>query len=471
MKILHVVHGFPPEVIGGTELYVRRLVDEQRARGHDVSVFTGSVDWKPEFTVERTTLGALPVTRVHREDLYFDRWDKGFHPLVTEAFAAELRARAPDLVHVHHWIRLSSNLVATAAQVGVPAIVTAHDLFTTCPRVFRLKAKGGGDGDEACASPMAREVCVPCVPRWRFQKDDEIERSLARYRADLVRELALARVVLAPSRSHADFLASMLGFAAARIEALPHGTLVDHAPGGAPPAPARGTDGKLHLVSWGNLHPIKGAHLLLEALALADTRAGVRVHFFGEFSTPEYRERLETLARGLDVVFHGGYRSGDLDHATIDVAVLPTLARESYSFILDEAARLGVPILAADAGALAERATGRVLRFARNDAKDFGAKIDQLARDPARLDAMRRAPAPAVATFAEHAARLEAHCARAVALGPPAAPANDDAERLRDEWQRRETAFRELVRIEKWEDVVEEQRRRIAELEQALRKE
>ncbi|MFG0316256.1 MAG: glycosyltransferase, partial [Planctomycetota bacterium JB042] len=147
MRIAHAVHGHPPELIGGTELYVARLAHAQRAAGHDARVFAGSVEWREEFEVEDETVDGVPVRRVHRNDLYFDRWDKTYQPFVSDAWDRFLAEVRPDVVHVHHWIRLTSDLVAGAARAGVPAVVTAHDLFPTCPRVFRLKDDAG---DVAC---------------------------------------------------------------------------------------------------------------------------------------------------------------------------------------------------------------------------------------------------------------------------------------------------------------------------------
>lgn len=462
MKILHVVHGYPPEVIGGTELYVARLVREQRRAGHSPHVFAGSLEWRKELEVERSVVDDVPVTRVHRNDLYFDRWDKGFHPGVSQVFERHVGTLRPDLVHVHHWIRLSTNLVAIATRLGVRTVVTAHDLYPSCPRVFRLK---GAAGDEPCESPMGVEACLGCVPRWRFQRDPEITAAIRRYRADMLRELELAACVITPSTSHGTFLGRMLGYTAAQLVTLPHGSL-EETPRSAPP---RGSDGKLHVAYWSHLHPLKGAHVLLEAVRRCAHRDRIVVHLHGEASSPEYKERLEGLAEGGDVRFHGRFRVADLEHATMDVAVIPTLARESYSFILDEATLFGVPIVAAAAGALAERATGRVLTFTPNDAGDLANKLGQLVDEPSRLEAMRAAPGPKLATFAEHATQLEAIYAQAQSRATAPPPPRDDAERLRDEWNRRETAFQELVRIEKWEDIVAEQRRRIHDLEQALR--
>ena len=39
MRILHVVHQYPPEHVGGTELYTQALARRQAAAGHQVAVF------------------------------------------------------------------------------------------------------------------------------------------------------------------------------------------------------------------------------------------------------------------------------------------------------------------------------------------------------------------------------------------------------------------------------------------------
>lgn len=462
MRILHAVHGFPPEAIGGTELYVQRLARAQRDRGHEVSVFAGSLEWRPAVAVERSREDGVDVLRIHRADLYFDRWDKGFNPLVAAAFAEHVRAVRPAVVHVHQWIRLSSDLVRQAAAAGVPAVATAHDLYPSCPRVFRLK---GVAGDEACEEPMGVAACLACVPRWRFQSDAEVAALIESYRDDMREELRLARVRIAPSRTHGEFLARVLGLDPGAFETIPHGLLQE-----VPPGARRATaDGLLHLGYWSHLHPLKGAHVLLEAVGRMRERRRVRVHLFGAHADEAYAARLDQLGSGLDVVRYGRYQLQQVAAAELDLAVIPTLCRESWSFLLDEAFGLGLPIVASDAGALAERATARVRLFERNDPASLAAVLDELAADPQALARLRAGAAPEQRPFAEHAGAIEAAYARARALGPPALPAGDIEARLAEQWRRRETLLQELVRIEKWEDVVAELRQRIDDLEQEIR--
>lgn len=39
MRILHVVHQYPPQHVGGTEVYTQAVARHQAAAGHDVAVF------------------------------------------------------------------------------------------------------------------------------------------------------------------------------------------------------------------------------------------------------------------------------------------------------------------------------------------------------------------------------------------------------------------------------------------------
>ena len=122
MKILLAVHGYPPELVGGTELGVQALARAAAAAGHEVTVLAGSVDHEPRFRVTEDTdhdpgSGAsIAVRRFHRSDLYFDHWQKGCSVEVTHAFRELLSEVQPDVLHVEHWLRLSNDLVATAAR-------------------------------------------------------------------------------------------------------------------------------------------------------------------------------------------------------------------------------------------------------------------------------------------------------------------------------------------------------------------
>jgi glycosyltransferase involved in cell wall biosynthesis len=470
VKILVVVHAFPPDGRGGTESYAEAVARGLLARGHEVSVFAGSLEWRERFEQVRGVDSGLPVARVHRSDLYFDHWDKVFEPRVAQLFEEELARARPDVVHLHQWIRLGSDLVRRAAARGVPALVHLHDLFTTCPRVFRVRpdaGPGAGPFDlVTCDEPVGRAACLHCVPRWRFQSDAEIGASIERYAAEAAAEAAAAAVRVAPSRSHRSTLLRFLAPAQPSIEVLGHPRLPSGVQG-------RGVDagspaGRLRLLFFSQLVPIKGAHVLLAALRRLGAGSGVSLDAHGPFATQEYEARLRALAEGLEVRFHGEYAQDEPCRTPADAAVIPTLARESWSFWLDEAGRLGLPIVASAAGAIAERATGRVVLVPPGDEAALAAAIAELRDRPERRRALAAGPAPEGMALEEHLVRVEALLEQAVRRGAPAVPPRPDPAELCFEWDRRELAFRELLRSQGWEETVRGQGAEIERLKREI---
>ena len=80
MKILLVVHGFPPECSGGTESYVLALAKELIALDHRVEVVTGSHEGRPERHGRALRARRVLVHKIHRSGLFVDNWDKSYAP-------------------------------------------------------------------------------------------------------------------------------------------------------------------------------------------------------------------------------------------------------------------------------------------------------------------------------------------------------------------------------------------------------
>src|SRR5690606_18788660 len=107
MNVLHVVHGFPPETSGGTERTVEALARAMQRLGCTVTVAAGSLRLGNPGEPTREDHDGLPVLRLHRDDLWFESWFKTFSPPLSEGFARLLARLQPDVVHVHHWLRLT----------------------------------------------------------------------------------------------------------------------------------------------------------------------------------------------------------------------------------------------------------------------------------------------------------------------------------------------------------------------------
>ncbi len=415
-KVLQVVHGFVPECRGGTEHYVLEAALALRAAGDDVHVFTGSLQSKDVPEVVPDDVEGIPIRRLHRTGAYVDSWHKSYDPRASRLFGEALREIRPDVVHIHHWIRLTRDLVAVTNAAGIPVVVTLHDVMASCPRAFRVR-------DEAlCMRNLSVDSCLRCVPRPDWMSDGEAADEISAFASDMRSEIEGAQSVIVPSVSHRLILADKLQMPLRRFTVLPHGTLERHAPAWAVDA-GEARASVLRLAHWGHFAPFKGLHILIEALRMLPERDRRRlsVRCLGAAADPAYDARIRELAAGLPVEFTGGFRPEDIGRRRFDVAVIPSIAPESYSFVLDEAFRLGVPAIVPDRGALAERLHGAGATFAPESASSLASRISEVLADPSRLDAWK-ASIPALTPMSEHATRLGEIYERAVAAGPRVVP-------------------------------------------------
>jgi len=401
MKILLVVHGLRPEFAGGTEIYVEHLARGLADRGHTIVVLAGTREPGPPGVCRREGEG-VEVLLLRRPDKLFEYWAEAYSSFAGRAFARLLDTEGFDLVHVHHWKRLTLSLVHTAAARRIPSVVSLHDLWTSCPREHRLLEEG------PCDVPLGGSPCPPCVGGFWWQDLDEVA-EIVRLNAQMIRgEIALASRCLVPSESHRRRLANVLEMDERRFEVVPLSLPGDRTAPAAGRREATFPQGPLRIAYWGHLVPFKGPHLLLEALADFQDLDRVEVHLFGEASSAAYRVTLERLARRKPVTFHGRFDFGDIAAFPIDLAVIPSLCSESHCFVLDEAYRLGIPVLASDAGALAERVGSGGMLFRQGDARQLSGLLREILATPEKLTELRSGIPFSEGAWDRHLERIEA---------------------------------------------------------------
>lgn len=438
MKVLLCVHGYPPELLGGTERSAQQLARGLAAAGHQVVVVAGSLEvaGQAELRVSEASDGAVRVLRLHRPDLYFDHWQKSRSVRVARELRRILQAERPDVVHVLHWLRLSRDLVACAAREGVPAVVSLNDSWVSCPLAFRVDPRTRA----SCERELSALGCSSCAgtlpPHTPWVSREGAMMELAQREQQLARELRLARVILAPTRSHAERIARLApGLALGRVEL---------APPAAPPALARrapqdsGT-GELSFLSFGSLSELKGLDLLFEAFAAPGVAGRARLFLAGREDRPGVLADLARRFPEAAVTQLGEYDSVDLaaeDHLLGRAArecqafVSASRAPESFGLVLDEARALGLPTLLPKLGAFAERAAEGegALFFEAGNADALAERLRELIAAPEQLAGLRASLPEPVQESEVLAAHLEAY-ATCLAAG---APTQEDAGQ--DEW-------------------------------------
>jgi glycosyltransferase involved in cell wall biosynthesis len=429
VRVALAVHGWPPEGTGGTERSVRALALALARAGHQVLVVCGSLRRAGGEAVElerevEPADGRLEVVRVRRPDLYFDHWQKSLHPGVSASLRALLREHSAEVLHVHHWLRLSRDLVHAAALEGVPAVVTLHDAWASCPVAFRVRP----DDRSTCDVPAGPHPCVACAgalpPRTPWVPTDEAWMGFARRQQDLLRELELARAVTLPTAAHAGALERQLGLAAGTLGATLLPPARERLSGPLPLASSPGEGGRLRLVSWAGLAPHKGADVLLEALEHPALRGRVQLDLVGGPVDADFVHRLRNQAIGLEVRFLGPVEPQRLAQVArgAHAFVSASRAQESWGVALDEALELGLALVVPRTPAFAERLAGcgAALLFEQGDAAALAAVLGRLLAEPdlwPRLAAAARAVELPDAD--QVAARTSELYAATLAAGPP----------------------------------------------------
>jgi glycosyltransferase involved in cell wall biosynthesis len=401
MRILQVVHGFPPQEWAGTELVTLHLSHALRERGHEVTVLARTYEeGSPEGAVRESTVEGISVARIVNNygfsPTFRLRYD---NPFVNRPTCQWLAQQQPDVVHIQHVQHLSVSLLRMVPALGYPTVLNLHDFFFPCERIQLIDAQ-----QRLCPGPDRGERCVSCL-------QDRASAQEARRRfTDMERALRAPDVVVTPSCFLTDKVSGYFPFLAGRIRTIAHG--VKTVPGVTRERPPRTPGTPLRLLYIGVLAPHKGAHVLIEALK-GISREAVEVSLYG-LEWPQwltYVEQLRASAKELSVKFCGPYVHDQLGDILMqhDVVVMPMIWEETFSLVTREAFLAGLPVVAARRGALIEAVQDGVngLHFEPENPMDLRRCLERLLTEPGLLEQLRSA-APHVKTMAEYASEIEA---------------------------------------------------------------
>ena len=445
MRILVAVHGYPPEMHGGTEHSVATLVRGLLRLGHHVTVLAGTDraggHWEVTEDLDRDPQSGREarVVRVQRGDLYYGHWSKALHPGVSRLLAELLARERSEVLHVHHWLRLSRDLVATAARAGVPAVVSLHDAVTNCLVHHRVRPATW----QACEVPLAPDPCLACATGWPpvtpWRGRDEQAAELQRHREEFGRELSLARAITVLSDDQAERLRPHVPPAV-----VERGLVVLPPARGKPLQPRRphaAPQGREPLLvgHWSGLHPLKGTDLLVEAIAeLKRLDVPVELRLAGFVADTAFERRLRERAADLPVRFLGPFGANLDRHEATDVHCFAAAsrARETWSLVADEAAELRLPLALPRLGAPARRYEGHgALLHEPGSIAGLASDLARMRNEPGLLGGLRNVlarPALLRPTEDEAAAAFAWLYDLAVRAGPPEAPPRDVAGEERD---------------------------------------
>jgi glycosyltransferase involved in cell wall biosynthesis len=449
LKVLVVIHGYPPTAVAGTELCAQRLCVALRERGHEIFVFTREERLGyPEYKIMNDERDGIPIVRIVnnftklRKDYYYE-----YHPRVEEIFERYLLRIEPDLVHVQHLAGASWGIPKIVKKHGVPLVISLHDYWYPCERVQLLRPEGricpDPDGGRNCALYCAHGslslLASAVMERTRFafglldrfpgerlalktaaafqrlamrRKTRRLARVYGRRCERLMGGLRTADLLISPSEK-ARSIYTGLGVPDSRHMVIPHGM---------PEIKVRELafeeedyDGARPLIVGyiGNIMAHKGVALLLKAVKKFPP-SKIQLKMYGRSYPPRYARIIKKVAGRFhagQLEIHGVYRPDDLPKilAGLDLLVIPSLWHETFNLVLWEAWAAGLPVIVSRVGAMVDFVREGVdgLTLAPGDWRDLYKKLSQVLGEPSLLQRLRKGITRRCISLDENAERYE----------------------------------------------------------------
>lgn len=430
LKLLYVVHGFPPDTWAGTEIYTLNLAKEMQRLGHSVAILArvpgpggeGSVALagEPEdFSVEESEFEGLRILRMTHRLQHRSLEESYLHPRADAAFRKVLLAQKPDLVHFQHLIHTSAGLVHIAKDMGCATVVHCHDYWALCSRVQLIRP-----GGEICEGNMAAG-CFLCVKEKKLELVESVSKAgeignkllgilaggagrlgserakvLSKEYAELrTREeyvpgaYAAADLQISPSRFLRDRLLASGKFDPHRFLYLDNGMRTDHVQ-----ALAKKPSKVMRFGFVGSLVWYKGDEVLVRAMAKLGPDVEAELNVYGSFDPKgdEHHQHLVQIAEetGARVNFKGRFDNSKLSevYAEIDVLVVPSVWFENSPITIHEAYLTHTPVVTSNIGGMAEYVRDGVdgLHFDVGDPASLARVLKRFVDEPELIESLSK---------------------------------------------------------------------------------
>lgn len=388
MNILHYSLGLPPFRSGGLTKYSIDLMETQVSQGEQVLLlFPGHFSVRKKTKIADLPLykgiqvfeivNPLPVpllNGISKTELFTEKVNP------SEIYISFLKKFKPNVIHIHTLMGIHQEFFLAAKELNIPIVYTTHDYFGICPKVNLVD-----NNSEICSDYQLGMKCISCnlnayrLPfiylmqskTYRNLKDAELVKKLKNLKKEQIvnhehnvedgnkaidNGLALKYMHLRNyffemfnkidyfhfnSNNTKNIYEKYLDISG-EVISISHKDIKDNRM-----IKVYEKNTPLKITFIGSLDKYKGFPLLRESLNLLieKNQTNWMLNIYGNSN-----EILLNDKENKNIILNGRYKHNDLKeiYNNTDILIVPSICKETFSFIALEALSFGVPVLVSE---------------------------------------------------------------------------------------------------------------------------
>lgn len=366
MKILKVIHGYPPLYNAGSEVYSQTLC-HGLAEHHEVRVFTREENpFAADFSI-RTEYDYLnPNIQKYMINIPGEKHHYRYRQSeVDTQFAKIIDDWQPDIIHIGHLNHLSTSLIHQISERNIPIVYTLHDYWLMCPRGQFIQRNVSSEGKlwQLCDGQADRKCATQCYSGYFSGDSQHIDSETAHWetwinhRMQHIRELVNhISLFIAPAKYLRDKYINDFQLPADKVHYMDYGFDLNRLS-----ARQRIKEQDFVFGYIGTHIPSKGIQLLLHAFNQLEGK-NAKLRIWGR-ARPQNTSGLKTICKQFSdevnqkIEWLPEYKNEDIVNDVfnhVDVIVVPSIWEENSPLVIHESLQCRVPVITANIGGMAE---------------------------------------------------------------------------------------------------------------------
>ena len=380
LKVLKIIHGYPPYYMAGSEVYTANLCNEL-SKHLNVSIFSRIEDsFSKSYEIKESTENGTEIFRINKPMRDYTFRSKYNDEKMADVFEKYLLKINPDIVHIGHLSHLAILIVKIIKKYKIPILFTLHDFWMMCIRGQLIK-----EDLSLCNGPSV-EKCAKCNIKY-FTSFEQAKKEIY-YWLNLLKEInEQIDLFIAPSQFLREKYIEY-GIPENKIIYMDYGfnlTLFEKI--------KRNASKKIRFGFLGRIIPVKGITTLIDSFNDID-HSEAELNIYGKFSNSH--QYLLNRCENSAIHFKGSYNYKDIAKvfSNIDVLIVPSIWYENSPLVIQEGFLARVPVITSNLGGMAELVQDEKngLLFEPGNVEDLKKKINRFIEDPSLIKKLTQKP-------------------------------------------------------------------------------